>query len=319
MALEARRISCGYSQRPVRRAEQDGRAETAERTERAEAAERGEHDARDEASEAVPGPDNGKTDEEAQDSLVVRDVNLTLEPGGIVCVLGPNGVGKTTLFKAILGFLPLASGEIRIEGKQLGELSRTEIARLIAYVPQRTSVPFSYTVEQFVLMGRAPHLRLLQQPGPDDRRIAREKLEMMGIEHLSRKLCTEISGGELQMACVARALAQEPRYLIMDEPTASLDFGNSARVLGQVLDLADAGIGVLMTTHDPSQPFSLSSDVVLLRRGEPSLTGRCDEILTERTLADAYGVDVLIREESFKGQSVTCCEAVVRDRAARHG
>ena len=242
---------------------------------------------------------------------VVRGVSFSLEPGRVACVLGPNGVGKTTLFKALLGFLPLDAGSVTVDGRQLQTMLRAEVARAIAYVPQQVKIPFSYSVEQFVLMGRSPHLRLLQQPGPHDRDVARQMLGRMGIEQLAGRQCTEISGGELQLACIARALTQEPCYLIMDEPTASLDFGNSARVLAQALDLARDGIGVLMTTHDPGQAFALNAQVVLLGRGGSSHVGLCHDVLTQDTLRATYGVDVVVQSVEHAGRQVISCTAVV--------
>lgn len=247
------------------------------------------------------------------DGSVVGGVSFSLEGGHVVAVLGPNGVGKTTLFKAVLGLLPLEGGSIEVDGEPASSMGRSEFARALAYVPQSQNVPFAYSVEEAVLMGRAPHLKLLQQPGPEDREIALRAMEEMGIGHLAKKTCTEISGGELQMVAIARALAQQPRYLVMDEPTASLDFGNQAKVLRRVLDLAKGGIGVLLTTHDPEQAFALRADVVLLQRGGRCLTGRYREVLTEETLSQTYGVDVLVRSLPYGSRSVDCCMALVHD------
>ncbi len=245
------------------------------------------------------------------DEAVVRDVSFALEAGRVLAVLGPNGVGKTTLFKAVLGLLPLTGGSIEVDGKPAAKMSRPELARAMAYVPQSQNIPFSYTVEEVALMGRAPHLKLLEQPGPEDRDIARRALDEMGIGHLAKKTCTEVSGGELQMVAIARALAQQPRYLVMDEPTASLDFGNQAKVLRRILDLTEGGIGVLLTTHDPEHAFALRSDVVLLQRDGRCLEGPYREVLAEETLSATYGVEVLVRSLPYKGRSVDCCMALV--------
>lgn len=249
---------------------------------------------------------------------VIEQVGFALERGETVTILGPNGVGKTTLFKAVLGFLPLIEGTVFIDDASISSMSRSEVARAIAYVPQIQSIPFAYTVEEAVLMGRAPHLRLLQQPGAADHEIARRALDTMGIAHLAKKTCTEISGGELQMVAIARALAQQPHYLVMDEPTASLDFGNQVHVLERIIELNESGIGVLLTTHDPEQAFALKSDVVLLQRGRQCHCGYYRDILTEETLAEAYGVDVLIRPVPYGEKTVECCMALIKETGHRH-
>jgi iron complex transport system ATP-binding protein len=249
---------------------------------------------------------------------VVHDLNLTLPAGNILAVLGPNGVGKTTLFKAVLGFIKPTAGTIELDGRALESFSRSQLARALAYVPQNQQVPFSFTVEDVVLMGRAPHLRLLEQPGPNDRRIAYEALEQMGVAHLARKTCTQISGGERQMVFIARALAQQPRYLVMDEPTASLDYGNQVQVLERILELAGNEMGILLTTHDPTQAFTLKSDVVLMQRGFNTLSGYYREVLTEQTLRETYGVDVVIGAIPWQDKTLDCCMPLVGIEGHRH-
>ena len=140
----------------------------------------------------------------------------------------------------------------------------------------------------------------------------------MGIEHLAKKTCAEVSGGELQMAFIARALAQEPRYLVMDEPTASLDFGNQMHVLERIIDLTGRGIGVLLTTHDPSQAFTLKADVVLMQRGRRQRCGYYRDVLTEDALRETYGVDVLVRSLPYGEKTVDCCMALPKDAVHHH-
>lgn len=253
------------------------------------------------------------------DSLVVEHACFELEPGRVLTVLGPNGVGKTTLFKAVLGFLPVREGVVSVDGAPVDALSRAELAQRIAYVPQMQALPFAYTVEDAVLMGRAPYLKLFQQPGSEDYEAVREALETMGIAHLAKKTCAEVSGGELQMAYIARALAQKPRYLVMDEPTASLDFGNQVHVVERILELVDQGIGVLLTTHDPGQAFTLKSDVILMQRGRKQLYGYYRDVLTEDILKETYHVDVMVRSLTHRGRNVDCCQALPRERYHRPG
>ena len=244
------------------------------------------------------------------DGLVISNLSFEFEAGQILTILGPNGVGKTTLFKTILGFLKPKSGSIHIDDKDASSLSRMDIAKLLAYVPQSQTVPFSYPVEEFILMGRAPYLNIFQQPGLADRAIVNTVMNLLGIEHLASKSCTSISGGELQLAFLARALSQQPRYLIMDEPTANLDYGNQTKVLECILRLAEEGIGIIMTTHNPEQAFILESRTVLLQSSEKHLCGSYDEILTEACLHDTYNIDVLIRSFTHEGRELVTCRTL---------
>jgi len=244
------------------------------------------------------------------DTKVIEGLGFELDTGQVLSILGPNGIGKTTLFKTILGFLKPQSGTITIDGTKTTALSRREVAKLLAYVPQSQAVPFSYPVEEFILMGRAPHLNFLQQPGPEDREIVREVMKLLEIEHLATKSCTGISGGELQLAFVARALTQQPHYLIMDEPTANLDYGNQTKVLECILDLVQDGIGIIITTHNPEQAFILESQVVLLQSSQKFLVGRYDEVLTEECLHDTYDIDVLIRSFNYEGKDLVTCRTL---------
>ncbi|MDR2716305.1 MAG: ABC transporter ATP-binding protein [Coriobacteriaceae bacterium] len=241
---------------------------------------------------------------------VISGLSFDFEAGKVLSILGPNGIGKTTLFKTMLGFLKPQSGSVSIDGTKASSLSRKETARLLAYVPQSQVVPFSYPVEEFILMGRAPHLGLLQQPGLEDREIVHGVMCLLGIEHLAAKSCTGISGGELQLAFVARALAQQPRYLIMDEPTANLDYGNQTKVLECILGLAQDGIGIVMTTHNPEQAFILESQVVLLQGSREYLCGSYKDILTEERLHDTYDIDVLIRAFTHEGKDLITCRTL---------
>lgn len=239
---------------------------------------------------------------------VVHDLSFEATTGQIVSILGPNGVGKTTLFKAILGFIKPDSGKVILDGKDLTHFSRKQIARQIAYVPQMEDVPFSFSVIDFVLMGRFSHMSLLALPNAHDYEIAHEALHMMGIDELSEKPCTEISGGERQMMVIARALAQQPRYLIMDEPTAALDFGNQVHALERILELADKDIGIIMTTHNPDHCFYTDSDIVLIQHAGCQRNGTCKEVLTADTLGETYGITVRVTSViDENGQPVACC------------
>jgi iron complex transport system ATP-binding protein len=223
---------------------------------------------------------------------VGRDVSFSLGDGEVMCVLGPNGGGKTTLFRTLLGLLPPHGGSVSLEGVSLESLSRREIARSIGYVPQGHSAYFAFTVLEFVLMGRTAHVGVFSVPGRKDREVAERVLESLGIAALAQRPVTEISGGERQLALVARALAQEPRLLVLDEPTASLDFGNQVRVLQKISALAGTGISILFSSHDPDHAFLTSQRALLLAEGRALEIGPPAQVIRPDSLQRLYGVSV---------------------------
>lgn len=225
---------------------------------------------------------------------VGSDVSFSLGAGAVLCLLGPNGGGKTTLFKTLLGLLPAKAGRVTLDGADLAKASRREIARNIAYVPQAHAAFFPFTVRAVVAMGRASRLGPFSAPGPADDAAAGGALATLGIAHLAEAVYTEISGGERQLALIARALAGEPRLLVMDEPTASLDFGNQARVLGQVRRLAKAGISVILSTHDPDHALLCADRVAALHGGRLVACGPPAETITPALLRLIYGIDVVV-------------------------
>jgi iron complex transport system ATP-binding protein len=237
-----------------------------------------------------------------------RGVGFTLQAGEVLCVLGPNGGGKTTLFRTLLGLLEPHGGTVRLEGRQLQQLSRAEIARRIGYVPQGHSAYFAFTVREFVLMGRTAHLGVFSVPGSRDREVAERALESLGIAHLADKPVTEISGGERQLALVARALAQEPKLLVLDEPTASLDFGNQVRVLQRIGALARSGIAILFSSHDPDHAFLCARRALLLAEGRVLEIGTPREVIRPDTLQRLYGVTVEVLP--LPGGAHTCLPLV---------
>jgi len=225
-----------------------------------------------------------------------RDASFALAPGEVLCVLGPNGGGKTTLFRTLLGLLRPHAGRVTIDGGDLRDLSRRNVAQRIGYVPQAHSGYFPFTVADVVLMGRTAHIGTFSAPSQKDRQLAREMLGTLGIGHLSEATYTRISGGERQLVLIARALAQQASLLIMDEPTASLDFGNQVRVLDGIRRLAASGIGILFSTHDPDHAFLCADRVAILHDGRIAAFGTPAETVTPENLRLAYGVEVSIRE-----------------------
>ena len=228
---------------------------------------------------------------------VLSGVHLTVTEGENLCLLGPNGVGKTTLFRTILGAIEPQRGEVRIDGKSLRGHSRRERAKLMAYVPQAHTAPFPFHVLDVVLTGRTAHISLTASPSRHDESVAWASLDRMGIGDLAYRPYTELSGGERQLVLIARALAQEPRVLIMDEPSSHLDFGNQARLLALIRNLVSYGdLAVLMSSHFPNHAFACASRVGLIKEGKLVALGTPDEVLTESSLEDIYGVQVRILE-----------------------
>jgi iron complex transport system ATP-binding protein len=223
---------------------------------------------------------------------VGRALDLALAAGEVLCVLGPNGGGKTTLFRTLLGLLPAQAGEVRLDGAPLEGMARASVARRLGYVPQGHAAPFAFTVRDAVLMGRTAHIGLFAAPDAADRAAAHEALRALGIEALAGRFVTELSGGERQLAMIARALAQGARVLVLDEPTASLDFGNQVRVLREIRRLAGEGYAVVFSSHDPSQAFLAAGRVLLLARGGMLRQGTPDEVITADNLRAVYGVEV---------------------------
>jgi iron complex transport system ATP-binding protein len=236
-------------------------------------------------------------------------VSFGVEAGEVLCLLGPNGGGKTTLFKTLLGLLPARAGRIRLDGTDLSRLPRAAIARTIASVPQAHATFFPFTVREVVVMGRASRLGPFAAPGPSDEAAAVEALATLGIGHLADRVYTEISGGERQLALIARALSGAPRILIMDEPTASLDFGNQARVLGQVRRLARDGIAVLFSSHDPGHALACADRVLALHGGRLAACGPPATTVTPALLRLIYGIDVVVA--AVPGVAAPVCAPVI--------
>jgi iron complex transport system ATP-binding protein len=237
------------------------------------------------------------------DRVVGRSLDVALARGEVLALLGPNGSGKTTLLKTLLGILSPQAGEVAIAGRSLGAIPVRERARLIAYVPQVHMPTFAFTVESVVLMGRTAHGNLFSRPSAHDRAVAARALEQFGIAGLASRPYTMISGGERQLVLLARALAQEPQFVVLDEPTASLDFGNQGKVMREMRALAKAGHGVLFTTHDPNHALRAADRAYLLRAGERIAEGAVGTVLTRAQLEELYRAPVEQLTDSASGAS----------------
>lgn len=226
------------------------------------------------------------------DRTVGRGLDVALSTGEVLALLGPNGGGKTTLLKTLLGLLKPKAGEVWLGDKPLDNYSIRERARVVAYVPQVHISTFAFTVETVVLMGRTAHGSLFTRPSGQDRAVAHAALERFGIAALASRPYTMISGGERQLVLLARALAQEPQFIVLDEPTASLDFGNQGKVMREIRALAESGHGVLFTTHDPNHALRAADRAYLLREGTRIADGPVATVLNREQLEALYRATV---------------------------
>jgi iron complex transport system ATP-binding protein len=247
--------------------------------------------------------------------LVGSGISLGLEPGEVLCLLGPNGAGKTTLFRTLLGLQRPLGGAVEIDGTSLARLRPAEIATRMAYVPQASVTDFAYSVLDLVLMGRTARLKPFASPSADDERIAREKLAGLGIADLAGADYTRISGGQRQLVLIARALAQEAPILVMDEPTASLDFGNQTMVLACIRDLAAEGYGIVLSTHDPDHALLVANRVAIMADGGLRALGQANDVVTAGMLSGVYRTVVLV-EDTPSGRRV-CVPAWDKAQAPR--
>lgn len=227
---------------------------------------------------------------------VLHDLSLDIPAGAITAILGPNGSGKTTLLRLLLGVLRPQAGQIRLNGRALDAYSRRERGQLLGLVPQDEHIPFDFTVLEYVLLGRAPYLGTLQMPGQPDYEVALQSLAAVGLEAMAERALPNLSGGERQLAVLARALAQQPQVLLMDEPTSHLDLANQARLLEIMRSLAVRGVTVVLTTHDPSLASTVAGHAVLMHQGRVLAVGPAGSVLNAGNLSHTYGVPVQVYE-----------------------
>ncbi len=223
---------------------------------------------------------------------VLKGASLSAESGEIMYVLGPNGVGKTTLFRCLMGHIRPSSGKVLINGRPIFAYSAQELAKEVAYIPQACVPSFNYSVRQIAAMGRTAHLSLFAAPSENDYQITDAALEKLGIRQLADCGISEISGGERQLALIARALAQEANILIMDEPTSNLDYGNQLRVQSLMRTLAHEGMLVLMSSHNPQFALHFADRVAAISDGKSIACGKPAELINSSLLLHLYGVSV---------------------------
>lgn len=223
---------------------------------------------------------------------VLDDISFSLEKGQLLSVLGPNGVGKSTLFRCILGLNQGYSGSIILNSQEASSMTAREIASHVAYIPQSHYPAFNYSVFDMVLMGTTNRVGLFSSPGKRERESAMKALEQLNIADLAERSYMRLSGGEQQLVLIARALAQEAKLLMMDEPTSNLDYGNQNRVMQQVRFLADSGYTVILSTHNPQQALLYAHQVLAMKDGRAAAMGSPDDVMTQQLLRKLYGVEV---------------------------
>jgi iron complex transport system ATP-binding protein len=239
-----------------------------------------------------------------RDAPVFSGFDLSVGEGEMTAVLGPNGSGKTTLVRLAVGHLDPSEGSVVLRGTGLADLAPRERARTISVVPQESLLAFDFKVHEIVLMGRAPHQGILGIDGEDDREIARESMEQTAVAHLAERRFRELSGGERQRVVIARALAQRPRLLLLDEPTAFLDLKHRLSVYSLLGRLnRDLGITIVVVSHDINLAARHCDRVVLLHRGAVAADGPPDEVLTVENLRSVYEVDVDVRKDPDSGRT----------------
>lgn len=232
-----------------------------------------------------------------KDNLILKDINLKINDGEIFTILGQNGIGKTTLLKCLNGVLKWSSGEMYIGGKRVN--SPKEL-KSIGYVPQAHNLSFPYSVRELTIMGRARYLGMFSTPSEKDQKLVEEVLDEIGILHLIDKKCSELSGGQLQMVFVARALVGTPEILILDEPESHLDFKNQAVILKLIVKLVrERGITCIFNTHYPEYALRISDRSMIMGKND-YITGKNSDIINENNLKKYFGIETKILDTKIE-------------------
>ena len=231
------------------------------------------------------------------DGLVLRDVSLCLRAGDLMGLIGPNGSGKTTLLRVLSGLLPPKRGHVYLDGRNVRELSRRQIAQRVAVVPQELAMPFAFSAYEMVMMGRTPHVRPILGAGPLDRQVVTEKMELTATSALAERPFGELSGGEKQRVIIAMALAQEPKILLLDEPTVHLDINHQVEILELIKRLnRREGLTVLATMHDLNLAALYFDRLILLDGGQVVANGSPSEVLREESIRQVFQADVRVQQ-----------------------
>lgn len=237
---------------------------------------------------------------------IFRDTSFALDRGNIMSILGPNGAGKSTLLNCIANILSPDSGSISFDGKDLQSLKYNQVANYIGYVPQIHYAVYGFLVRDYISMGRAPKIGIFSQPSKEDFLLVEEAMDKMEISHLAYKPYTEISGGERQKACIAKVLVQKPEIIILDEPTAHLDYGSQYKTVNMIKSLSSEGFAVIMTTHQPEDALIMGDYTGVLKRDGSFTFGNSKEIISEELLSDIYKIEIKMPFVAEVGKKVIC-------------
>jgi iron complex transport system ATP-binding protein len=230
-------------------------------------------------------------------SVVLESLSFSVKNNGFFIIIGPNGSGKSTLLKLMAGIISPESGQVEVFGKPVGDYKRKILAKALALVPQITSIDFPFTVIDVVLMGRAPHLGILGLEKEEDIHFAMQALKFTGVDALSNREMGRLSGGERQRVCIARAICQDPKIMLLDEPTASLDLAHQIRVMDLMEKLQhEKGITVVMVSHDINLAAMYADTLLILKNGKIIDSGPPREVITFKTLEKTYGCTLLVDE-----------------------
>ncbi|MCL2116028.1 MAG: ABC transporter ATP-binding protein [Methanobrevibacter sp.] len=232
------------------------------------------------------------------DNNIFENISFSINKGDVLCILGPNGTGKTTLLKCLNGLQDIKSGEILLNGKNLKSMPFPEISKLVGYIAQGHVSTFPFSVIDVVLMGRSPYISLTDSPMEKDFKIAERSLKDLGILDMRDRPYTTLSGGEKQLVFLARVLTQEPKLLILDEPTSHLDFGNQIRLLELIENLSKKGLAIIMSSHFPDHTFLGSNKVAILKNKNFIALGDPLNVITKDNLKKAYDIDIELIEVS---------------------
>ena len=236
---------------------------------------------------------------------ILTDINIQLDEGHILSVLGPNGIGKTTLLKCMIGLMPWSRGRSLLMSNDIRNMSSKEIWNTISYIPQSHGFSFSYTGLEMVMLGRSSHLGLFQQPGKKEIELAEQMMERVGITRLADKDCNRMSGGELQMVLIAKALINEPKLIILDEPETGLDFHNQILVLNMVEKLAhEENISAIMNTHYPTNAMSIADEAFMMNHSGERFYGKTGDILNEQNISRSFDVNVVVDEIIYQNKMI---------------